>query len=129
MKLAGIEKGEAMKEERDVLDVVTAWREQLGRLRHVVAAANAGRPGVLGPVPELSETLHVKTLKEAEGGIPAPKPCMLCGLKREERVEAVDQGVEDSFGEWWIDQVNMHRGTSWLPFMDFRDGADSGLSM
>jgi hypothetical protein len=36
---------------------------------------------------------------------------MLCGLKRDERVTAADMAVEDSFGEWWIEQVNMHRST------------------
>ncbi|KAF2200107.1 hypothetical protein GQ43DRAFT_374623 [Delitschia confertaspora ATCC 74209] len=109
MKLVGIEKGEAMKEEREVLDVVRAWRDQLGRLRHVVAALNSSNAGVLGHVPELQETMPVRTLKEIEGGIPARQQCMLCGLKRNERVDSVDQAVEDSFGEWWVEQVSMHR--------------------
>lgn len=110
MKLAGVEKGEAMREDREVLDVVRTWKDQLGRLRHAAAAANANNAGCLGPVPELQEKMPVRVLKETEGGVRAHKQCMLCGLKREERVDGVDQGVEDSFGEWWIDQVSMHRG-------------------
>ena len=111
MKLTGIDKSENMKEEREVSDLVRAWKEQVGRLRHVVSAANQARAGSLGAVPDIQETLPVKTLKQSEGGVPAPQPCMLCGLKRDERIATVDNAVDDSFGEWWVDQVNMHRGT------------------
>jgi hypothetical protein len=110
MKLTGIDKGENRKEEREVSDVVRAWKEQIGRLRHVVSGANQIKAGTLDRGPDLQETMPVKTLKQSEGGIPARQPCMLCGLKREERVTAADLSTDDSFGEWWIDQVNMHRG-------------------
>jgi hypothetical protein len=110
MKLTGIDKGENMKEEREASDVVRVWKDQVGRLRHVVSGVNQIKAGTLGPVPELQETMPVKTLKQSEGGMPARQPCMMCGLKREERVTPADMGVDDSFGEWWIDQVNMHRG-------------------
>ncbi|KAL5428407.1 hypothetical protein PMIN04_000840 [Paraphaeosphaeria minitans] len=110
MKLSSIDKSESMKEEREASDVVRVWKEQVGRLRHVVSAANQIRAGSLGVVPDIQETMAVKVLRQGEGGVPAKEPCMLCGLKRDERVGAVDQGVEDSFGEWWVDQVNMHRG-------------------
>ncbi len=110
MKLTGIDKGENMKEEREVSDVVRAWKEHIGRLRHVVSGVNQIKAGTLGPVPDLQETMPVKTLKQSEGGMPARQPCMMCGLKRDERVTAADMATDDSFGEWWIDQVNMHRG-------------------
>jgi hypothetical protein len=110
MKLTGIDKGENMKEEREAADVVRVWKEQVGRLRHVVSGTNQIKAGTLGLVPDLQETMPVKTLKQSEGGIPARQPCMMCGLKREERVTATDVATNDSFGEWWIDQVNMHRG-------------------
>jgi hypothetical protein len=110
MKLTGIDKGESMKEEREASDVVRVWKEQVGRLRHVVSGTNQIKAGTLGLVPDLQETMPVKTLKQSEGGIPARQPCMMCGLKREERVTATDMATDDSFGEWWIDQVNMHRG-------------------
>lgn len=112
MKLTGIDKGENMKEEREASDVVRVWKDQLGRLRHVVSGVNQIKAGTLGTVPDLQETMPVKTLKQSEGGIPARQPCMMCGLKREERVTAADMATDDSFGEWWIDQVNMHRGKS-----------------
>ncbi|KAF2802949.1 uncharacterized protein BDZ99DRAFT_527043 [Mytilinidion resinicola] len=110
MKLTGIDKSEMNKEEREVLDVVRAWKDQVGRLRSAVAAANAINPGCLGPVPDIQEAMPVKLLSEADGGVPAPKQCALCGLKREERVAKVDVAVEDSFGEWWVEQTRMHRG-------------------
>ncbi|KAF2449858.1 hypothetical protein P171DRAFT_517478 [Karstenula rhodostoma CBS 690.94] len=109
MKLSSLDKSENMKEEREASDVVRGWKDQVGRLRHVASAANQIRAGSLGVVPDIQETMAVKVLKQGEGGVPAKEPCMLCGLKRDERVGAVDQGVEDSFGEWWVDQVNMHR--------------------
>jgi hypothetical protein len=110
MKLTGIDKSENMKEEREASDVVRVWKDQVGRLRHVVAAANQIKAGTLGVIPDIQETMPVRTLKQSEGGVPAPQPCMMCGLKRDERVGSADQAVEDSFGEWWIEQVMMHRG-------------------
>ncbi|KAJ4324586.1 serine/threonine protein kinase [Neodidymelliopsis sp. IMI 364377] len=114
MKLAGIDKGENLKEEREVADVVRVWKDQIGRLRHVISGVNQIKAGTLGVAPDLQETMPVRLLKQSEGGIPARQPCMLCGLKRDERVSAADVAVDDSFGEWWIEQVNMHRGTSAL---------------
>ncbi|KAF2680277.1 hypothetical protein K458DRAFT_407312 [Lentithecium fluviatile CBS 122367] len=110
MKLSTIDKSENLKEEREASDVVRAWKDQIGRLRHVVSAANQIKAGTLGAVPDIQESMPVKVLKQEEGGVPAPQPCMLCGLRRDERLGAADQSVQDSFGEWWIEQVNMHRG-------------------
>ncbi|KAL1642319.1 serine/threonine protein kinase, partial [Didymella pomorum] len=111
MKLTGIDKGENRKEEREASDVVGAWRDQVGRLRHVISGVNQIRAGTLAPVPDLHETMPVRTLKQSEGGVPARQQCMLCGLKRDERVTAADMTVDDSFQEWWVEQVNMHRET------------------
>lgn len=111
MKLTGIDKSENRKEEREASDVVRAWKDQAGKLRHVVSGVNQIKAGTLAPAPDLQETMPVRTLKQSEGGVPARQQCMLCGLKRDERVTAADMLVEDSFGEWWVEQVNMHRGT------------------
>lgn len=105
MKLTGVDRGEERKEEREVLDVVGAWQEQLGRLRSAVAGSKG-----LGAVPEIHDTMPVRMAKQSEGGVPAPRCCALCGLKRDERVGKVDENVIDSFGEWWIEQMSMHRG-------------------
>ena len=110
MKLTGIDKSEKNKEEREVVDVVRAWREHAGRLRSAVTAAqSAFKARSMGAIPDIQETMVVKTAKQADGGVPAPHQCALCGLKRDERVHQVDYQVRDSFGEWWIEQVSMHK--------------------
>ncbi|KAI9837961.1 MAG: hypothetical protein M1819_006115 [Sarea resinae] len=106
MKLTTVDKAETRREEREIADVVRAWKEQLGRLRAAVAAANTSDPAAVGaaPIPDIQENPPVKLLRESEGAVSAPQPCALCGLRRDERVERVDPArVEDSFGEWWVD--------------------------
>ena len=99
MKLAGVDKAENAREERDVEDAVRAWRGILGRVRSAVKAARN-----VGTVPEVKETYVVRTATEREGAVTAPKACILCGLKRNERVQSVDTGeVNDNFGEWWVE--------------------------
>lgn len=111
MKLTGLDKSEVQKEDREVVEVLRLWKNQVGRLRTAVTAASTA-PGLpkLPAVPEIAEQMPVKTLKPAEGGVTAPAACALCGLRREERVAKVDVGVEDSFGEWWVQGMNMHLG-------------------
>jgi hypothetical protein len=108
MKLAGVDKSEVAKEDREVLDAVRQWRAVVGKLRSAVAGANVKATVKLPPIPEISEQMFVKALKPMEGGILATHACALCGLKREERVAKVDEGVDDSFGEWWVQGMNMH---------------------
>ncbi|CAL3964707.1 unnamed protein product [Diplocarpon coronariae] len=102
MKLAGVNKSEVVREAREAADVVRVWKDQLGRLKSAVAVANTSLKDTAAhlAIPDLSETMHVKT---QEGGLSAPKQCLVCGLKREERVSKVDLEVEDSFGEWWVE--------------------------
>jgi hypothetical protein len=102
MKLTGVDKAETTREDREATEVVRVWKEQLGRLRSAVAVANSSiqKTSLYLAIPDVSEALHVKT---QERGLSAPKPCLICGLKREERVNKVDNDVEDSFGEWWVD--------------------------
>ena len=105
MKLMGVDKAEAAREDREAGDLVRWWKDQVGRLRSAVAAANmtiAEHSSHL-QVPELNETMPVKTATLAEGAMTAPKCCVICGLKRDERVMKIDNDVEDSFGEWWVD--------------------------
>jgi hypothetical protein len=102
MKLAGVDKAEATREDREAADVVRVWREQLGRLRSAIAVANSSIKDTSAHlvIPEINEAMHAKT---QEGSLTAPKPCIICGLKREERISKVDVQVEDSFGEWWVE--------------------------
>lgn len=102
MKLAGVDKAEITREDREAAEVARVWKDQLGRLRSAVAVANSSIHDHAQhlAIPNVSEAMHVKT---EDGALTAPKPCLICGLKREERVNKVDIDVEDSFGEWWVD--------------------------
>lgn len=95
MKLTTLDKAETAKEDREAADVVRLWRASLGRLRAAVG------PGHV--VPEVAETLPVRTATAAEGAVQAIRACALCGLKRNERVGRMDADVLDSFGEWWVE--------------------------
>lgn len=105
MKLAGIDKTQAAREDREAADVVGVWRDHIGKLRSAVAAANIGiqkQPVKMKAfrVPDINDHMAVSTAKVVPT---APRPCVVCGLKRDERVKGVDMDVEDSFGEWWIE--------------------------
>ena len=102
MKLAGVDKAETTREDRETAEVVRVWKEQLGRLRSAVAVANSSMHDVSRhlSIPDVSEAMHIKIQERA---LNAPRQCLICGLKREERVNKVDVDVEDSFGEWWVD--------------------------
>ncbi|KAK3944668.1 hypothetical protein QBC46DRAFT_373984 [Diplogelasinospora grovesii] len=99
MKLAGVDKQQSAHEDREAAEVVDVWKKQVGRLRSAVAAANRAASTDL-KVPELAVTVAVQT---AKGALTAPKPCVICGLKRDERIPKVDYLMEDSFGEWWVE--------------------------
>jgi hypothetical protein len=102
MKLTGVDKAEITREDREAAEVARIWKDQLGRLRSAVAVSNSSTQDSSRhlSIPDVSENIHVKT---QQGAVTAPKPCIICGLKREERANKVDIDVEDSFGEWWVD--------------------------
>lgn len=105
MKLMGVDKAEAAREDREAEIFVRWWKDQVGRLRSAVAVANLTimDHGEHLSVPEIGEVMPVRTATLDEGALTAPKCCFLCGLKREERVARIDAKVEDSFSEWWVD--------------------------
>ncbi|KAI0400998.1 hypothetical protein F4802DRAFT_462171 [Xylaria palmicola] len=102
MKLAGVDKTQAVREDREAADVVTNWKSQIGRLRSIVASVNSVKKsgGRQLKVPEISDVMQVQTAKDVPT---APKACVICGLKRNERLAKIDHEVEDSFGEWWAE--------------------------
>jgi len=103
MKLAGVDKTQAAREDREAAEVVSVWKAQVGRLRTTVAAANHGAAGA-GELPLKVPELGLDGAAHAVKGVPtAPKACVVCGLKRDERIARVDFDVEDSFGEWWVE--------------------------
>ncbi|KAI1768846.1 hypothetical protein GGR53DRAFT_313167 [Hypoxylon sp. FL1150] len=102
MKLAGVDKAQAAREDREAADVVAAWKEHIGRLRSAVATANSSIKSSAEQlkIPEISDAMPIQTEKTAPTAV---KACVVCGLKRNERVAKVDYDVEDSFGEWWVE--------------------------
>lgn len=116
MKLASLDKSEDTREEREVINVVRLWKLQAGKLRTTLIAA-----GISATVPEIAETLPVRTGQASEGAITAPKQCALCAIKRDERVHKTDSDVQDSFGEYWIEHWG-HRSCK-----DFWDSKEQDL--
>lgn len=102
MKLAGVDKTQTAREDREAADVVSSWKSQVGRLRSTVASANSAKRngGNLLKVPEITDTMQIQTARDVPT---APKACVICGLKRNERLAKVDYEIEDSFGEWWVE--------------------------
>jgi hypothetical protein len=101
MKLAGIDRAQAAREDAEAADVLAAWKGVVGRLRGAVAGANVALEGRKKMrVPELGEGMRVETVR---GAVTAARACVVCGLRRDERVVGVDGEVEDSFGEWWVE--------------------------
>ena len=101
MKLTSVDKSEIVREDHQVAEALEVWRQQRGKLRSSVAKANTQVQGLDLMLPDLAETMPIRQGKEGEGALTAPKPCFLCGIKRDERVAKLDVFVEDSFGEWW----------------------------
>ncbi|KDB29623.1 hypothetical protein H112_07832 [Trichophyton rubrum D6] len=97
MKLSSVNKSENVKEEKEAVEVVEAWKRCSGLLNSVVTSRGKS------PMPALSLSMLVRTATADEGALKSAHACALCGLKREERVPRVDDGVSDSFGEWWLD--------------------------
>ncbi|QIW95528.1 hypothetical protein AMS68_001046 [Peltaster fructicola] len=111
MKLTGVDRGEVAKEDREVAELLSTWRARVGKLRSALVSyntASVSHKALVQRLPELSEAMPIKILMPVEGGFQAPHECALCGMKREERIARVDDNVDDSFGEWWIENASMH---------------------
>jgi len=97
MKLNSVNKNETIKEEKEAVEVLDVWRKRGGLLNSIISAAGGQ------PIQILTSNMQLRTGTPDEGTLKAPHACALCGLKSEERILGVDRGVNDSFGEWWVD--------------------------
>ncbi|OJD17792.1 hypothetical protein AJ78_02145 [Emergomyces pasteurianus Ep9510] len=98
MKLNSLNKSENVKEEKEAVEVLEAWRKRSTYLNSFILSAG-GRA-----VPVLPDNVQVKTgTVEEDGAFKASHACGLCGLKRDERTPKIDGIVHDNFGEWWIE--------------------------
>ena len=103
MKLTGVDKTEGWREDQEAAEVLRMWKQQAGLIRSAVGTLKGSSSAGGLSVPELAESMPVRQAKPEEGAVTAPKACFLCGVKRDERVSRADVGVEDSFGEWWVE--------------------------
>lgn len=97
MKLNTVNKNENIKEQQEALDVLSMWRDRTALFNSILQAAGKR------PIPVIAENNRVMTATYGQGALKASHACALCGLKRDERLPKVDEKVEDSFGEWWVD--------------------------
>ncbi len=111
MKLAGLDKAQGQREDREAADVVDIWLRHVGKLRTAVATANSALVAAEAAehkhypplrIPELqSATITVTAAKNVPTAV---RPCVICGLRRDERVRGIDgDDVQDIFGEWWVE--------------------------
>lgn len=110
MKLTGLDRSEAAREDVAAAEAVAVWKANAGRLRGLSSAVQQ-LVGVGQSVPavlELVGSMPVRIEKVAQGAVVGLHACGLCGLKREERVGRVDDVVEDMFDEWWLENPRMH---------------------
>ncbi|KAI4103851.1 MAG: hypothetical protein L6R37_003576 [Teloschistes peruensis] len=103
MKLTGIDRSEARREDQEAAEVVRLWKQHVGNLKGQIGKINALQSHIHIILPDLADNLPIRTAKSGEGALTAPKSCFLCGLKRDERVARLDVNVEDSFDEWWAE--------------------------
>lgn len=103
MKLSGVDRSEIKREDREVVEFVQIWQKKLGSIRKALAMVNSRIAGKPLALPDIAPIMLIKTVKQVDGGVAAPKCCFLCGVKRDERVDKVDIDVFDSFGEWWAE--------------------------
>ena len=97
MKLAAINKGESLKEEREAGEMISCWSRYVHEFNNIIAQAQL-RPHRM----KLSASPSLKIL--AHSNIPdTSKQCAICGLKRTERVNEVDTDADDLFGEFWTE--------------------------
>ena len=89
---------EGRREDQEVAELVRAWRQHAGPLKASISKLSKMNLGQNMSIPEISENQNARLVK---GALTAPKPCAICGLKRDERLDKVDLAVEDSFGEYW----------------------------
>ncbi len=99
MKLTSLSssKTENLKEDAGAADTVSAWSENAHFFNSSVSKAGLSRP-------LMTLSMDMKQRVDSELGVwKAGHACALCGIRRDERVPGVDMGVEDSFGEFWVE--------------------------
>jgi hypothetical protein len=97
MKLSSVSKTESVKEEQEAVDVIEAWRRHAAFFNSIILSSGAR------PVPVVADKIPIETASPNQGALKASHACAICGLKRDERLPKIDENIEDSFGDWWVE--------------------------
>lgn len=97
MKLTALDKGESRKEDQEAEEAASSW----ARVSHILHSAMV-KAKVQKPPVSLSTKLVFRTATGPDV-INANHVCPICGLRRNQRVNGIDNDVSDTFGEFWIE--------------------------
>lgn len=107
MKLATVNKGESVREQREVADMVSLWSSYTHDFQSVIAQAHKSANRL-----KMNTAPTIRVIP----GQDRWKQCALCGLKRSERVTDVDVSTQDLFDEFWFEHWG-HRDCSEVWYM------------
>jgi len=105
MKLASVNRSESAKEERDAEEMIRDWSKHVHEFNSIIAQAE--RPPQRMKISTSTSLKILKYMSHPE----TLKQCVLCGLRRTERLVDVDVDFDDLFGEFWVEHWG-HRDCS-----------------
>ena len=92
-----IDKSEWLKEDREASDAIISWSQHAHVFNSTAVKANIRRP-----LMSLSTNATPRTIRQIDV-LSSTYACALCGLRRDERLSAIDIDINDSFGEFWVE--------------------------
>ena len=96
MKLQAVNRHELAKEDQEAAELISSWATVQRGFSDLLAKTSKPH--------SLALSLQLKPKPAVGQGVSkANHPCALCGLRRDERLAAVDDGSSDLFGEWWTE--------------------------
>jgi hypothetical protein len=97
MKLTSLNKSELLHSEREAATVCDAWSSSTHIFAGIISQSEHRRPWM-----HLNVNMAVRN-GPGYGTLEAREPCVLCGIRREERIAGVDFDADDVFGEYWTE--------------------------
>ncbi|KAF2404995.1 hypothetical protein EJ06DRAFT_525573 [Trichodelitschia bisporula] len=107
MKLMNIARPERELQDAMAQSCIEEWTELVGKVRAAVLLLKKHgfkQKAELAVPPKLDAKFSKSFNGEVERDV-----CGLCGLHRTERLERIDMDDFDGFGEWWREDLSMHR--------------------
>lgn len=97
MKLTSLNKSEVLHSEREAATVCDAWSSSTHIFAGIISQSEHRRPWM-----HLNVNMVVRS-GPGYGTLEAREACVLCGIRREERIAGVDFDADDVFGEYWTE--------------------------